>query len=117
VSRLRSYAAMRSPRMSPSSEPILFWTLCYLWVLNVADLALTNYGIWLGFASEGNGVMRYFLHQGTAPAAGFKIGIVTVGVLLLWRLRRYRTALVAAVTLTGVLAAVVTYQAFWIASL
>jgi hypothetical protein len=36
--------------MSPSGEPILFWTLCYLWVLNVADLALTNYGIWLGFA-------------------------------------------------------------------
>ena len=117
MSLLRSYVAMRSPHVGPSGEPVLFWTLCYLWVLNVADLALTSYGIWLGFASEGNGVMRYFLHQGTAPAAGFKIGIVTVGVLLLWRLRRYRTALVAAVTLTGVLAAVVTYQAFWLASL
>jgi hypothetical protein len=117
VSRLQRYVAMRSPLTRPSSEPVLFWTLCYLWVLNAADLALTSYGIWLGFASEGNGVMRYFLHQGTAPAAGFKIGIVTVGALLLWRLRRYRTTLVAAVTLTGVLAAVVTYQAFWLASL
>lgn len=117
MSRLRRYAALRSPRLAPASRPVLFWTLCYLWLLNVADLALTSYGIWLGFASEGNGVMRFFLHQGTVAAALFKVGIVTAGALLLWGLRRYRTALVAAAVLTGVLAAVVTYQAFWLASL
>ena len=61
--------------------------------------------------------MRYFLHQGTVTAAAFKIGLITAGALVLWRLRRYRSALMAAVLLAGVFAAVVAYQAFWLASL
>ena len=39
-----------------------------------------------------------------------------VGTLLLWRLRRYSTALFAAVLLTGIFAAVVVYQALWVLS-
>jgi hypothetical protein len=117
VSAIASYLTMRSPRLAPGAERILLWVLVELWVLNVADLALTSYGIWLGFATEANDVMRFLLHQGTFTAAVFKIGIVTAGALLLWRLRRYRTALVAAVTLTGVFAAVVAYQALWLLSL
>ncbi len=61
-------------------EQLLFWCLLELWVLNVADLLLTRYALWLGFATEENDVMRYFLHEGTLLAAVFKIGIVTVGV-------------------------------------
>lgn len=114
---LRRYLALRSPRLGPFGTVVLFWLLAALWVLNVADLALTSYGIWLGFATESNGVMRYFLHQGTATAAVFKIGLITVGVLLLWRLRSYRSALLAAILLAGVFAAVVAYQAFWLMSL
>jgi len=117
VSLLRRYLSLRSPRLGPFGVVVLFWLLVALWVLNIADLALTSYGIWLGFATEANGVMRYFLHQGTATAAVFKIGLITVGVLLLWRLRRYRSALFAAILLTGVFAAVVAYQAFWLSSL
>ena len=84
---------------------------------DIADLALTSYGIWLGFASQSNDVMRYFLHQGTVTAAVFKVGLISAGVLLLWRVRRYRSALIAAVLLAVVFAAVVSYQAFWLLSL
>ena len=53
----------------------------------------------------------------STAAAVFKIGIVTVGALVLWRLRRYRAALFAAVVLAGIFAAVVAYQVFWLTSL
>jgi len=102
---------------SEARDRLLVLLLVELWLLNVADLALTRYSLWLGFATESNGVMDYFLRAGTVPALGFKVGIVTVGALLLWRLRVYRVATVAAALLAGVLAAVVAYQAFWVLSL
>jgi Domain of unknown function (DUF5658) len=117
MSALRTYLAMRSPRLGPFGQRVLFWTIVELWVLNVVDLLLTRYSLWLGFASESNSVMRYLFHEGTWLAAVFKIGIVSVGALLLWRLRGYRSALLAAVVLAGFFAAVVVYQALWIASL
>jgi len=104
-------------RFGISGEQLLFWLLLALWVLNVADLLLTHYVLWLGFATEENGVMRYFLHEGTLTATVFKIGIVSVGALLLWRVRRRPTALVAAALLAAVFAAVVAYQAAWVLSL
>jgi len=110
---------MRRTRQHPSEsrDRLLLLLLAELWALNVADLALTRYSIWLGFATESNGVMDYFLRAGTVPALAFKVGIVTVGALLLWRLRAYRVATVAATMLAVVLAAVVAYQAFWVSSL
>ncbi|HUK77863.1 MAG TPA: DUF5658 family protein [Thermoleophilia bacterium] len=104
-------------RFAVSGEQLLFWLLLALWVLNVADLLLTHYVLWLGFATEENGVMRYFLHEGTITATVFKIGIVSVGALLLWRVRHRPAALVAAVLLAAVFAAVVAYQAAWAISL
>ena len=106
----------RSPLLGPFGQAVLLWTLVELWALNVADLLLTRYALWLGFAKESNGVMDYFFRSGTLPSTAFKIGIVTVGTLLLWRLRRYRAALFAAVLLTGIFAAVVVYQALWVLS-
>jgi hypothetical protein len=102
---------------SASRDRLLLLLLIELSALNVADLALTRYSLWLGFATESNGVMDYFLRAGTLQALAFKVGIVTVGALLLWRLRVYRVATVAAALLTGVLAAVVAYQVFWVLSL
>ena len=104
-------------RFAVSGEQLVFWLLLALWVLNVADLLLTHYVLWLGFATEENGVMRYFLHEGTITATVFKIGIVSVGALLLWRVRHRPAALVAAVLLAAVFAAVVAYQAAWAISL
>ena len=106
----------RTPLLGPFGQAVLLWTLVELWVLNVADLLLTRYSLWLGFAKESNGVMDYFFQSGTLPSTAFKVGIVTVGTLLLWRLRNYRAALFAAVLLTGIFAAVVVYQALWVLS-
>ena len=102
---------------SESRDRLLALLLIELWALNVAALALTRYSLWLGFATESNGIMDYFLRAGTVPALAFKVGIVTVGALLLWRLRTYRVATVAAALLAGVLAAVVAYQVLWVLSL
>ena len=104
-------------RLGISREQLLFWLLLELWVLNAADLLLTHYVLWLGFATESNGIMRYFLHEGTLTATVFKIGVVSVGALVLWRVRRRPAALVAAVLLTAIFAAVVAYQAVWVLSL
>jgi hypothetical protein len=107
----------RSPRMGSFGRLVLFWALAELWLLNVADLALTRYAMWLGFATESNGVMSFFFRSGTVPATAFKVGMVTLGALLLWRLRRYRAALGAAALLAGVFAAVVVYEVLWVLSL
>ena len=114
---MTAWTKRRSPRSGPFGMRVLFWLLVELWVLNIADLLLTRYSLWLGFATESNNVMSYFFRSGEVPAIVFKIGIVTVGTLLLWRLRRYRAALFAAALLGGVFAAVVAYQALWVLSL
>jgi hypothetical protein len=106
-----------SPRPSEARDRLLLLLLVQLWALNVADLALTRYAMWLGFATESNNVMDFFLRAGTVPALAFKVGIVTVGALLLWRLRAYRAATLAAALLAGVFAAVVVYQALWVLSI
>ena len=59
-------------RFGVAGEQLLFWLLLALWVLNVADLLLTHYVLWLGFATEENGVMRYFLHEGTLRRDGLQ---------------------------------------------
>jgi hypothetical protein len=110
------WTARRSPPLGAFGRQVLLWLLVELWILNVADLLLTRYSLWLGFAKESNGVMDYFFRSGTLPTIAFKIGMVTVGALLLWRLRHYLTALLAATLLTGVFAAVVVYQALWVLS-
>ena len=113
---MTAWASRRSPRLGPFGRLVLFWVLVELWILNIVDLLLTRYSLWLGFAKESNGVMDYFFRSGTVPTVAFKIGVVTVGTLLLWRLRHYRAALFAAALLTGIFAAVVVYQALWVLS-
>ena len=81
-------------RPSEARDRLLLLLLIELLILNVADLALTRYAMWLGFATESNGVMDYFLRAGTLPALLFKVGIVSLGALLLWRLRVYVVATV-----------------------
>jgi hypothetical protein len=105
------------PRPSEARDRLLLLLLIELLVLNVFDLALTRYAMWLGFATESNGVMGYFLRAGTLPALLFKVGIVSLGALLLWRLRVYVVATVAAALMAFVFAAVVAYQVFWVLSL
>jgi hypothetical protein len=100
-------------RLGVHPDHLLLVLLTALWLLNVADFWLTRHAMWLGFASESNHVMGFVLRLGALPAAVFKIGIVTVGALLLWRLRRRHGVLFAGVFLTFVFAAVVGYQVAW----
>jgi hypothetical protein len=104
-------------RPSESRDRLLVLLLVELWLLNIADLALTRYALWLGFATESNNIMDYFLSAGTLPALLFKVGMISLGALLLWRLRVYVVATVAAALVTGVFAAVVVYQVLWVLSL
>ena len=57
--------------------------------------------------------MAFLFRQGTWTAAVAKIVVVTLGVILLWRLRRNRVARMAAVVLAVVFVALVTYEALW----
>ena len=61
---MASWTARRSPRLGESGQRVLLWILVELWILNVADLLLPRYSLWLGFAKESNGVMDYFFHAG-----------------------------------------------------
>jgi hypothetical protein len=113
-----TFRVRRTPkRPSEARDRLLLLLLMELLVLNVVDLALTRYAMWLGFATESNGVMDYFLRAGTLAALLFKVGIVSLGAILLWRLRVYVVATVAAALMTFVFAAVVAYQVFWVLSL
>lgn len=98
-------------------ERVLFWLLLGLWAFNATDLLLTRSAIALGRAQEANGVMKMLLQAGNLPAYGFKIGFVTLGVVVLWRLRAHHAVLLAAALLTASFAVVVSYEALWVWSL
>jgi hypothetical protein len=95
----------------------LFWLLLGLWAFNATDLLLTRRAMALGRAEEANGVMKMLLHAGSLPASGFKIGFVTPGVIVLWRLRSHHAVLLAAALLAASFAVVVSYEAMWVWSL
>jgi len=112
---VREPLQLTGPRLD--RDQLVFWLLLGLWVLNVADLLLTHYVLWLGFATESNGVMAFVLREGTLTATVFKLGIVTVGVLVLWRVRDRPVVPVVAALLAAFFAAVVAYQAAWVLTL
>jgi hypothetical protein len=91
--------------------PLLSWLLATLWLANLCDLLLTTRAVALGRATEANGLMSYFLHVGSLTAGVFKVGLVTLAVVALWRLRRRGVVLWVAAALTIVLVAVVCYEA------
>ena len=105
------------PPLGEAGQRVLLLVLVELCLLNIADFALTRYAMWLGFATESNGIMDFLFRQSDVAAAVFKFSMVTGGAVALWFLRRYRAALLAGALLAGVFAAVVAYQALWILSL
>lgn len=91
--------------------------LLALWLLNIADLLLTNDALSRGAASEANRVMGFFLAAGPVEAALFKLGVVTAGVACLWLLRGYKVTLVVTTLLTGFYALVVLYEVAYLSRL
>lgn len=100
----------RVPAPSPIvRDKVVWWSLLFLWLLNLGDLLMTRAALDAG-ARETNVLMGWLLSLGFVPAAVFKMGIVTLGILILWRYRRYPVALTGSVALAGVYALVVVYQ-------
>lgn len=98
-------------------RPVVVAALAALWMLNLGDLLLTRRALQSGIASEANSLMNFLLGLGWLPAIAFKVGVVTVGVLVLWRYRHHRFAVVSALSLTLFYGLVVLYQAIFIARL
>jgi hypothetical protein len=95
-------------------RPVLIAALTALWLLNIWDLFLTHFALQSGVASEANSLMNYLLGLGWLPAAVFKVGVVSLGVVVLWRYRHHRLALRSAVALTAFYCLVVLYQAVFL---
>jgi hypothetical protein len=90
-------------------EQIVKWALIFLCLFNAEDLVLTLAALSRG-AGESNAVMGYFFGLGLVPTLVFKIGIVTVGALLLWRYRRRDLVPIASVGVAVVYGAIVLYH-------
>jgi hypothetical protein len=100
-----------------SPRPVLVAALAALWLLNLGDLLLTHRALQSGMAAEANAMMGFLLGLGWLPAILFKVGVVSAGVLVLWRYRHHRLALNSALALTLFYSCVVLYQAVFIARL
>ena len=98
-------------------RPVLVAALAALWMLNLWDLFLTRRALQSGMASEANSFMDFLLGLGWLPAIVFKVGVVTLGVVVLWRYRHHRLAVVSTCGLTLFYGLVVLYQAVFIARL
>lgn len=104
----------RSVRLGISQTQLMAALLVMLWVLNVCDLVLTRLALSGQQATEANAAMEFLLRRGTIAAAVFKLTVISVGVVALWRLRHHRLALIATVLLTTLFVALVTYQVLWL---
>jgi len=108
--------AAAPPGRSDVRSRVTFWLLLGLWSFNICDFLLTREAIAMGRATEANGVMSYLLSVSTTSALVFKFGVVSAGVLVLWRLRTHHAVLFTAALLAAVFGTLVLYQAFEIAS-
>ena len=97
---------LRGLRDSPASLRVLLVTAN---VLNLADFLFTLNALARG-ATEANPVMRSLLDVDPLFAGIFKFLAVFAVTLLVWRCRRFRTALQAAVLIVGVFTLVFAYH-------
>ncbi len=112
--RDRTHAKAVQPQECTTCAQPLRWLLLLLWLLNVLDLLLTRDALTRGVAEEANRVMSFFMAAGPLAAVAFKIGVVTIGVLCLWLLRRHRATLVATAGVTVFYASVVAYELIYL---
>jgi hypothetical protein len=94
-----------------------------LWVLlvtvnalNLADFALTL-NVLVSGGGEANPIMRSLFSVDPAYAGLFKIVAVLLATVLVWRCRRFRSALEAAVIMVAVFAVVFVYHIVGLAAL
>lgn len=88
---------MRSPRG-------IFWIALGVLIANVVDAVFTIIYTDLGVAREANPLLGPALEDSPLRFMLIKLGLVSLGVLLLWRLRHRRAAV------AGLIAAAATYS-------
>ncbi len=91
---------------------LMFWILVSLIMfLNMADYYLTYIGVNLG-AKELNPIMDFLIGKGWEYVALFKLSIMVISLLALWRLYRYTIALWVASFITIFYTALLIYHYF-----
>lgn len=89
--------------MPPAVGRAVRWAACLVIVLNMLDAVWTLTYVRLGAADEGNPLMDQALSWGPLLFMLAKLTLVSLSVLLLWRLRHRRSATV------GLFSAAMTY--------
>ena len=79
-------------------------------VLNLLDAIFTLFYTHGGYASESNPMMQVALAAHPVLFVLAKIGLVSLGVLLLWRMRHHRTAVLGLVGTSAAYALLVLYH-------
>ena len=79
-------------------------------ILNLLDAVLTLIWLQLGAATEANPFMEQLLSWGPVPFVLGKLGLVSLGSLLLWRLRDRALAVVGIFILFAVYYAILLYH-------
>jgi hypothetical protein len=91
-------------------ESLLFWVAAGLLIFNLLDGLLTLTAIHIGAAAEANPLMDVSLAWGSLWFIAIKLSLVSLGVLLLWRLRRLPLAAFGLVGLCIFYGGIVAYQ-------
>lgn len=102
--------ALEAPLLRLRDRPeLLAQLLVLINLLSVLDLLITLTVLRMG-AVELNPVMARLLEWGPGPAAGAKIGVVMLGTLGLWLLRRRRAALTTTIFLLAAYGSLVAFE-------
>lgn len=91
-------------------RPGLFYWASALLIMNLLDGIFTLAAVQAGAAAEANPLMEFPLELGSVWFIAAKTGLVSAGVLMLWRARERLLAHAGLVALTLVYAAVVVYH-------
>ena len=93
-------------------RPATLWVLLVaVNVLNMADFLLTL-NVLAGGGGEANPILRPLFEASPIYAGLFKFAVVFIVTLIVWRCRRFRRALEAALIMAGVFAVVFFYHIF-----
>ncbi len=95
---------------------VLWLMLAAVNFLNLADFALTLNVLASG-GGEANPIMRSLLSLNPVWAGTLKVGAVLLATAIIWRCRRFRSALLAAILIAVVFAAVLFYHIWGLAAL
>lgn len=98
---------------TPSNTPLagsLYWLVAAAAVLNLLDAIFTMASVQAGLAVEANPLMEPLLSASPVVFVLAKTNLVSLGLMLLWRLRRRPSAVAGIIGSAGLYAAIVVYH-------